>query len=444
MEASRPSRPRASGKWYHGTSAARGRLIEESGELLSSADPTGLKGTADERGLIWVTRDEGAARSHMTHRGIVGDEAADEGMLFEVGVPPALRTIGRWDELDAVQAAALDELNLRPYDPITEGTELGAAMHRLRQHPGAPQTYAEILPILGYDAISDETGVAVAAPSLPATRIASSILDEYEAAFDEGYADGMAEGLANPPDEYSELERAAYVQGWREATGRITRWEEAPLGVLEAEYERGGHTPGEREALEGIMADIWYDQRGSPSWAEPEPDPDDGTHRILMVCTGNTSRSAIAGAAGRAMAPPGVEVSSAGTYARGGSPASKKATKAARDLGIDLSRHRSRELSAALLKAADEVWYMTERHADDIKATAPWAAAKLRRLDPNADIADPHGGSTELYGETAEKVVKAVRARMAALRLERARAASRRIPPGSGYHRASAMLGEAG
>lgn len=289
-----------------------------------------------------------------------------------------------------------------------------------------------IPPILGYDAISDEMGVA--------TRIASSILDEYDAALGEGYADGMRGSLANPPDEYSELERAAYMQGWQEAAEQIVDWKSAPLEVLEHRRAQEYLSPEELDAIDDIITDT-LSGGGPLYWAEPKSGSDDGAYRILMVCTGNTSRSAIADAAGRALAPPGVEVSSAGTHAWAGSRASEKATRAAADLGIDLSNHRSRELSAALLKAADEVWYMTERHAGDIEKAAPWAAPKLRRLDPNSDIADPHGGSMELYGETAEEVVKAVRTRMAALRLERERerAASRRAG-GMSYHRASEIV----
>jgi len=262
-----------------------------------------------------------------------------------------------------------------------------------------------------------------------------SVLREYEEAAADGYTDAIRSGHPTPP-RGSELEQSAYGQGWQEGLAAVARWESMPLAALEAEYEGAPLTLDEQECVADILA---LREQDDSAWPEPEPAPDDGRFRVLMVCTGNTSRSAIAHAAGKAAAPPGVLVGSAGTYARSGSPASGKATAAATELGLDLSAHRSRELSPGMLVAADEVWHMTERHAREILAVAPWAAPKLRRLDPNSDIADPHGGSAELYGETAEKVVRAVRTRMAALRLDAARAALRAAP----FHRVAGMLGGA-
>jgi protein-tyrosine-phosphatase len=192
-----------------------------------------------------------------------------------------------------------------------------------------------------------------------------------------------------------------YAQGWADGGGDVwnQRREWAGLrGRGDPDYAQGG--------------DAWVD----PGWPEPPRRLADGKYRVLMVCTGNTSRSALAEAAAKASRPPWLLVASAGTYAFDGGPASRKASAAALGMGLDLSGHRSSELAPGPLAAADEVWCMTRRHMDEVLALAPWSAPKLRLLDPAGDIADPHGGDIAKYRETAARVAGAVRRRVAGLR----------------------------
>jgi len=203
-----------------------------------------------------------------------------------------------------------------------------------------------------------------------------------------------------------------YAQGWADGGGDVwdqrRRWNDEWAGLRgrgdDPDYARGG--------------DAWV---RDPGWPEPPRRPADGKYRVLMVCTGNTSRSALAEAAAKASRPPWLLVASAGTYAFDGGPASQKASAAAAGMGLDLSRHRSSELAPGPLSAADEVWCMTRRHMDEVLAAAPWAAAKLRLLDPAGDIADPHGGDIAKYRGTAARVARAVRRRVSGLRRPEAR-----------------------
>ncbi len=81
-------------------------------------------------------------------------------------------------------------------------------------------------------------------------------------------------------------------------------------------------------------------------------------------------------------------------------------------MGLDLSGHRSRPLTADLLNAADQIYTMTESHRQAVLAQAPHAADKVQRLDPEADISDPIGASLSVYQATADQIRRALESRL--------------------------------
>lgn len=143
--------------------------------------------------------------------------------------------------------------------------------------------------------------------------------------------------------------------------------------------------------------------------------------RILFVCTGNTCRSPIAAGLARAMLAKrlgvrpqdleerGLEIASAGMLAGEASRPSPEAVAAARELGADISRHRTRKLTNVMVQEADAVFGMTEFHVAEIGRLAPGAGAKVRRLDEAADIADPMGMAEEEYRRVARRIQQALR-----------------------------------
>jgi len=98
-------------------------------------------------------------------------------------------------------------------------------------------------------------------------------------------------------------------------------------------------------------------------------------------------------------------VLSAGVGAVDGLPPSEHAVQALKELGIDISRQRSRMLTADLVQQADFIFGMTHSHVDAVTLLYPQAAEKtflLREFDETldnyeADISDPIGGSYEVY-----------------------------------------------
>ncbi len=142
---------------------------------------------------------------------------------------------------------------------------------------------------------------------------------------------------------------------------------------------------------------------------------------ILIVCTGNTCRSAMAGGLAKKMLADelgcrvgelpskGERVLSAGLFAADGARATREAVIAARQLGADISRHRSRQLTRELIHQADLVWCMTDSHVADVLRMAPEAGEKVRRLDPRGDVPDPIGSDREVYVRTAGRIVEALK-----------------------------------
>jgi protein-tyrosine-phosphatase len=155
--------------------------------------------------------------------------------------------------------------------------------------------------------------------------------------------------------------------------------------------------------------------------------PDAAPHRgeitrLLFVCSGNQCRSPMAqGIADQVALALGldVEVRSAGaligptTRRLLDRPAVPKAVAVCREIGVDLTRHRSQGLTAELVRWADRIYVMEDIHAVAVRTLVPELGETVFHLGPLAGrpwIDDPMGSwFTAPFRRTRDDLHRAIR-----------------------------------
>jgi len=104
-----------------------------------------------------------------------------------------------------------------------------------------------------------------------------------------------------------------------------------------------------------------------------------------------------------------VVVSSAGTSAWDGAPASDPAVLVAMEHGMDLTGHRSRVLSREVVEGADLILTMGPHHLERAVAFSGREKSHLlthyaSRGGSSAPVADPFGGDLEAYRATFDEL----------------------------------------
>jgi protein-tyrosine-phosphatase len=139
--------------------------------------------------------------------------------------------------------------------------------------------------------------------------------------------------------------------------------------------------------------------------------------KILTVCTGNICRSPMAEGVIRTVfdANQSMDVSSAGTHAVEGNPATEFAILASGEKGIDITAHRARLLDSMLINSGDIILCMEPAHAEWVLSIDSSAYEKVYNLADFSGtsgslrkIADPYGCSLREYRICFDTIDKCV------------------------------------
>lgn len=127
--------------------------------------------------------------------------------------------------------------------------------------------------------------------------------------------------------------------------------------------------------------------------------------RIIFVCSGNICRSPMAaGLAKEKFTHRDIKaaVISCGTLKLNGHRAARFAIEAMKEVGIDISEHRSQGINTAMLRVADDIVVMSPEHEAFVLGSDPQLRPKIVRMWEHSarelkEIADPVSKSLDHF-----------------------------------------------
>ncbi|MEE3428301.1 MAG: low molecular weight phosphatase family protein [Ruminococcus sp.] len=133
--------------------------------------------------------------------------------------------------------------------------------------------------------------------------------------------------------------------------------------------------------------------------------------KVLFVCTGNTCRSPMAQGICEKMAEERdlpISCESAGLSTVSGHPVSTNAITVCQELGVDISRYRTKNVRELELSDYDAIFTMSPRHKHALIALGanPYKIWLLGA--ETGGISDPYGGDEDTYRRCRDEIYDAI------------------------------------
>lgn len=125
---------------------------------------------------------------------------------------------------------------------------------------------------------------------------------------------------------------------------------------------------------------------------------------VTFVCTGNTCRSPMAEGIFKKISCaklPQAKVLSVGISTVDGLPVTDKSVTACAEIGVDISRHTSKQIDLQTLRRTDIFFVMTATHALALQSLG---VNESKIYIPNA-VADPYGADIEVYRKCRDMLI---------------------------------------
>lgn len=130
---------------------------------------------------------------------------------------------------------------------------------------------------------------------------------------------------------------------------------------------------------------------------------------VLVVCVGNICRSPLGERLLR-RALPDLEITSAGVAAVVGAPADPMAAEVAAEIGLDLTGHIARQLTADLGRRAGLILVMEPGHRREIQSRFPQLSGRVMLFDQwsgGKGIPDPYRKPIETHRSSRDLILAA-------------------------------------
>jgi len=132
---------------------------------------------------------------------------------------------------------------------------------------------------------------------------------------------------------------------------------------------------------------------------------------LLFVCVGNICRSPMAAGvfANRLTGESRIIIDSAGLYAVVDSPAVSEAQQVMQEINIDISGHRAKQLTCAMISSADLVLVMEQEHKQAVEKIMPASRGKVYLLGKwsGFEVPDPYCKPVEAFSKCLQLIERA-------------------------------------